>query len=135
MVVNVGDVGAIPETRLLALSKHQPGLISRTTELAWEFNEELAENIHEIKRQSNASYVLEFDQFGLSRYLTKEYLALGFTDSQDGCFSSVTFTFNAGCNNGLNFDEFLYFDEIHPTARTNERIGRALYSAIPELTH
>ena len=135
MVVNVSDVGAIPETRLLALSKHQPSLITRTTELAREFNEELAENIRGIKQQSNANYVVEFDQFGLSRFLTKEYLALGFTDSQDGCFSSVTFTFNAGCNNGLNFGEFLYFDEIHPTARTNERIGRAFYSAIPELTH
>jgi phospholipase/lecithinase/hemolysin len=127
MVVNAGDLGAIPETRLLAFSKHQPSLIRRSTELTRKFNEELAESIREIKQELHADHLVEFDYFSFARYVTLEYLALGFTDKKDACFSSVTFTFNAGCNNGSNFGQFLYFDEIHLSARTDERVGSAAF--------
>ena len=134
MVVNSGDLGGIPETRTMAVSKHQPRLIKRSTELTRKFNEELAESVQEIRRELHADHLVVFDFFSFSRFVTQEYLALGFTDNQHACFSGVTFTFYAGCNNGLNFDQFVYFDETHPSARTNERIGRAFYAAIPELT-
>ena len=135
MVVNAGDLGAIPETHLLALNNHQPSLIKRSTGLTRRFNEKLTEGIREIKQGLHADHLVEFDYFSFARYVDLEYLALGFTNKKDACFSSVTFTFNAGCNNGSNFDQFLYFDEIHTSARTDERVGRAFYSSIPELTH
>jgi phospholipase/lecithinase/hemolysin len=135
MVINAGDLGAIPETRLLALTSHQPDLIRRSTRLTQEFNEELAEGIREIKHELHAEHLVEFDYFSFARYVSLEYLALGFTDKKDACFSSVIFKFSVGCNNGANFDQFMYFDEIHPSARADERAGRALYSSIPEFTH
>lgn len=133
MVVNSGDLGAAPETRALAVVKHQPSLIRRSTELTRKFNEALAESVHEIKEELHAGHLVAFDYFSFSRYLLQEYVALGFTDNQGACFSSVTFTFYAGCNNGANFDQFVFFDEIHISARIHERLGRAFYAVIPEL--
>jgi phospholipase/lecithinase/hemolysin len=51
-----------------------------------------------------------------------------FTNSDDACFSSVTFIFHPDCN----FDKFVFFDEFHPTKRIHERVGRALSAVIPE---
>ncbi len=135
MVVNSGDLGTAPETRLLAFSKHQPSLIRRSTELTRKFNEALAESVLEIKEELHAGHLVAFDYFSFSRYLLQEYVPLGFTNKQGACFSSVTFTFYPSCNNGANLDQFVFFDEIHPSARIHERLGRAFYAVIPELTH
>jgi hypothetical protein len=31
-----------------------------------------------------------------------------------------------------NFDKFIFFDELHPTKRIHERVGRGLFAVIPE---
>ncbi len=43
----------------------------------------------------------------------------------------MSLTFNPACDSGTNFDTFVFFDEVHPTARAHERIGRALFIAVP----
>ena len=52
--------------------------------------------------------------------------AYGFTNSTEACFSSEEFIFNDDCNNGENFDQFVFFDEIHPTARVHSLVGNEM---------
>jgi phospholipase/lecithinase/hemolysin len=40
-------------------------------------------------------------------------------------------SFHPDCENGANFDAFAYFDDIHPTAKVHELLGRILFSFAP----
>jgi phospholipase/lecithinase/hemolysin len=124
MVVNVPDIGATPESQ-------QPSdeeLSERATELTKQFNKELSGRMRRIERDLNLDLV-DFNLFQFFRFVIKNSVALGFTNSDDACFSSVTFIFHPDCN----FDKFVFFDESHPTKRIHKRVGRALFAVVPEL--
>ena len=130
LVVDSPDIGRMPETKELAQQKNQPDLVevaSRRTSL---FNQNLANAIQQIESQIGIDLVF-FDLSGFLHSLEDDTTALGFTNSEEACFNSVTFIFHPDCENGANFDQFVFFDSIHPTARVYERIGRALFAVIP----
>lgn len=123
MVVNVTDLGAIPES----LQSGNKKFSERATGLTEQFNRLLSRKMNRIEHDLGIDLV-EFNLFQFFRLAIKDSIALGFTNKQDECFSSVTFMFNPDCN----FDKFVFFDEIHPTKRTHERTGRALFAVVPE---
>lgn len=123
MVVNVPDIGATPES----LQSSDEELSERATELTKQLNGELSGRIRRIERDLNLDLV-DFNLFQFFRFVIKNSIALGFTNSDDACFSSVTFIFRPDCN----FDKFIFFDELHPTKRIHERVGRGLFAVIPE---
>jgi phospholipase/lecithinase/hemolysin len=126
LIVNVPELGLIPEAR-------KPGdaqLASHAARLSIQFNTLLSEKIAEIERELGLDLV-DFNLFGYSHFIASNNLALGFTNDADACFSSVSLTFNPACDSGMNFEKFVFFDEVHPTARAHERIGRALFTAVP----
>jgi len=123
VVVNVTDMGSIPES----LQSVDKTLSNRATELTMQFNAELSRMVQRIEQDLDIDLV-EFDLFHFFRLTLNDSIALGFEHKQDECFSSVTFYFNRDCN----FDKFVFFDEIHPTKRIHERIGRALFAVVPE---
>ncbi len=130
LVANSPDIGRIPETSELAQQNNQPGLVkvaSRRTSL---FNRKLARAIKQIERQIGVDLVF-FDLSDFLHSLVKDTEALGFTNSEDACLNTVTFTFHPDCEDGVNFDQFIFFDQVHPTARTHERAGRALFAVVP----
>lgn len=124
MVVNVPDIGATPESR----QSGNEELSERATELTKQFNKELSGRMRRIERDLNFDLV-DFNIFQFFRFVIKNSVALGFTNNDDACFSSVTFIVHPDCN----FDKFVFFDEFHPTKRIHERIGRALFAVAPEL--
>jgi outer membrane lipase/esterase len=124
MVVNVPDIGATPESQ----QSSDEELSERATELTKQFNKELSGRIRRIERDLNL-YLVDFNLFQFFRFVIKNSVALGFTNSDDACFSSVTFIFHPDCN----FDKFVFFDESHPTKRIHKRVGRALFAVVPEL--
>jgi phospholipase/lecithinase/hemolysin len=124
MVVNVPDIGATPESQ----QSSDEELSERATELTKQFNKELSGRMHRIERDLNLD-LIDFNLFQFFRFVIKNSVALGFTNSDDACFSSVTFIFHPDCN----FDKFVFFDELHPTKRVHERVGRALFAVVPEL--
>jgi len=82
--------------------------------------------------------VLRFDTFRFFRFVRKNADLLGFTNSQDACFlTAVFFTtgvpqFHPDCNGGLSIDNFVFFDEIHPTARVHLLTGREMAEVVRE---
>ena len=54
-----------------------------------------------------------------------------FTNAKDACFSSVRFGYYPVCD-ADQIDAFVYFDEIHPTRRVHERVGRTMFAVVPE---
>lgn len=124
MVVNVPDIGATPESQ----QSSDEELSERATELTEQFNKDLSGRVRRIERDLNLDLV-DFNLFEFFRFVIKNSVALGFTNSDDACFNSVTFIFHPACN----FDKFVFFDEFHPTKRIHERVGRALFALAPEL--
>ncbi len=131
LVVNVPDIGAIPETRLLAAAQGDPGLPQRTTRLTRMFNHRLHKTVT-LLSFNPALRITEFDLFGLLTALVANAEQYGFTNVTDPCFSSETFTFYPGCENGAKFPEYVFFDEIHPTTRVHGFIGMAMGEALAE---
>ena len=125
LVANVPDIGAIPETRLIASAIRDPDLPKRATKLTRMFNRRLAKAIDEIEEEFDIE-ILEFDTFRFLRSTSKKGDQLGFINTQDPCFFTSAGTFNPACEFGANFDVFVFFDEIHPTAAVHELAGQAM---------
>ncbi len=130
-VINSADVGSIPETRALAEANTDPRIIFRANLQTRFFNRLLAHRISLVEKALGLD-IGEFDLFRFFAAVKADASALGFANTGDACFSSVTLTFNADCEFGDNFDEFVYFDDIHPTARAHERTGQAIFALVPE---
>ena len=132
VLVNSIDVGSIPETLLLALQLNDPKLIKRTTKRTRLFNKLLKKNLDSIEKDYDIE-IAEFDVFKFIRKVIARSESFGFNFTSEPCFYRETLTFHADCNNGLNANEFLFFDEIHPTAKGHMLIGNAMLEAVEDL--
>ncbi|HED15888.1 MAG TPA: hypothetical protein ENI64_03575 [Gammaproteobacteria bacterium] len=134
LLINAPDIGAIPETRILAQLTNDPGMIARATRLSKRFSKKLKIAIkHRDESDESDELDMDITQFNLLKFfnkLIKKGSKAGFSNTTDACFSSITFTFNPGCNFGQNFDQYIFFDEIHPTARVHAIIGNAFYQSL-----
>ena len=132
LLVNAPNIGALPETQLVAEAIGDPGLVKRARKLSKLYRNKL----HDIAEQladddDNEINIVEFNLFKFFEKLLKKADEQGFTNDSDGCFS-LDFGFHPDCNFGANFDQFIFFDEIHPTARVHAMIGEALFQALEE---
>jgi len=143
LLVNAPNVGAIPETRIIADAIDDPKLVKRTRKLSNLYRKELhkiAEDLGDDDDSDDEYYngdenelnIVEFDLFKFFNKLLKKADKLGFTNATDPCFSRQTFSFHPDCNFGANFDQFIFFDEIHPTARAHALAGEALFEALQD---
>lgn len=143
LLINAPNVGALPETRLIADAINDPKLVKRTRKLSNLYRKELhkiAEDLGDDDDNDDEYYngdenelnIAEFDLFKFFNKLLKKAGKLGFTNTTDPCFSQQTLSFHPDCNFGANFDQFIFFDEIHPTARVHALIGDALFQALEE---
>jgi len=145
LLINAPDIGVIPETRILSQLNNDPGMIKRATRLSKRYRKKLhdmVEQLEESEEHNETGYgesdELEIVQFNLLKFfnkLIKHGSKAGFSNTTDACFSSITFTFNPGCHFGMNFDQYIFFDEIHPTARVHAIIGDAFFQALDHDEH
>ena len=131
LVVNAPDIGAIPETGLIAEAYGLPGLPARATTLTILFNGALKRQMQILKESSDVE-IERFNLFRLFSRIIEKSDKLGFSNATDACFSSETGTFSPGCSFGYNFDQYIFFDEIHPTARVHEMVGIAMSHKVSE---
>lgn len=136
MVVNAADVGSAPLTKIFAGEVGGgEAIIALATEMSRMFNVRLSDRLGEIKK-SDAVDIVEFDLFIFFQEILTNQKALGFTNAEDPCFFweviELKGTFHPGCDAENNIDAFIFFDELHPTARVHERAGRAFFSLVPE---
>jgi phospholipase/lecithinase/hemolysin len=129
LVINSPNLANIPETQLIAASTNEPRLIKRSRLLSQIYRVALHKALQDLKHDRHL-HIVEFDLFRFFNKVAKQADRYGITNTTDACFSSETFTFHPDCDFGQNFDQFFYFDEIHPTARVHAILGEALYAAL-----
>jgi phospholipase/lecithinase/hemolysin len=130
-VVNSPDIGSIPETGIAAIEENNKHLARQTKRRSRQFNRKLARKIWRIEYDTSLDLVL-FDIFDYLQKVLRNSTALGYENTTDACFSTVMGQFNPECEFGQRFPEFLFFDEIHPTGRSHERVSRAMFAEVPE---
>jgi len=86
--------------------------------------------LQKLAKKNKDLNIVEFDLFKFFNKLGKRAGRVGISNTTDACFSTTTFMFHPDCNFGLNFDQFFFFDEIHPTARVHALLGEALHAAL-----
>jgi len=128
-VIGAPDIASIPETSLMSTALNNPELLTQASELSKRFNKILHHMVEQLE-EDNELIISEFDLEKLFAKVLKKAGKLGFTNKTDACFSSITFTFHPDCNYGLNIDQFVFFDEIHPTARVHAMFGEAFYKEL-----
>lgn len=131
LLVNAPNIGIIPETRILSVIMEDPTMPKRARKLSNYFRIQLDEALEEFEHTKSIR-IVEFDLYKYFNKLIKKSEKYGFINSTDACFSSITFTFNEGCDYGENFDQYIFFDEIHPTARVHSIIGNAFYKVLTD---
>lgn len=129
LVINAPNIGIIPETRLIEELSGITDLKRSARKISKQFSSELHAMLSQMEDESELE-IIEFNLFKFFNKLIKHADRYGFTNTQDGCFSSVNFSFHPLCDNGQNFDQFIFFDEIHPTARVHELTGQAIYQQL-----
>ncbi len=131
MVVNAPDIGSIPETQLLADALGDPRIVRKASHYSRRYNTLLADQVEALEQSTGQDLVL-YDLFEFLASAIADGAAWEFSNTSEACFSSATFVFHPDCDFGANFDRFLFFDEIHPSARLHERTGRAFDAYAPE---
>ena len=131
LVVNAPDIGAIPETGLIAATIGDISLPAKVSALSQQFNVALHAQIEQLEDELDIE-VEDFDLFAEFNQIINTSVSLGFTNNSDACFSSLLGQFNPGCNFGLSFGEYVFFDEIHPTAGVHAMIGERMFAEIAE---
>lgn len=144
LVASAPDIGAIPETDLVsagllanAQTKQQQRKASRlpemTTKLSTQYNRILARNLVRVERQTGID-IIEYDLFD---YLTDQIdnaSDYGYSNTDDACIYifSQGGTVNPECTDFPAASSFLFWDEIHPTAKAHQGAGIEILEVLSE---
>ena len=134
LVVNVPDVGAIPEFKI-----GYPSQDAAATAYSIAYNSQLAAGLAGIIAGNPGDNIKLFDLFSFSNQLVANIGSLGITDTTNPCYTntsvtSATAATSAACGpNAVNIGQLQYWDAIHPTAKVHQAYGQALYDfEVPE---
>lgn len=123
LVSTLPDVGISPRFKQQSISTQ----LSQTTE---QYNENLFSGIEDLSKQNPE---VNFIKFGLNELLA-EVVAnpgqFGFTNIQDACLTDFEFPFDDAFNTCENPDEFLFWDDFHPTTKAHAWVARAALEEI-----
>lgn len=140
MVINAPDIGAIPETDLVAMqllatadSKRETRIANKLEKITGifsaKYNDRLSRVVERIERQFNLN-IIEID---LSEFLSdtienpEQY---GITNTEDACI--YVFSQGGAFNPECDLDTFVFFDEIHPTTNIHQRTAVSIYEKLME---
>lgn len=147
LVANSVSIGSVPATRMRAEEEGiNPALLKRVaTRLTIKFNGKLAKRLRQIQAEQTDSSVKikEFNLFFFAEGVRIVGALFGL-NVIDACFDSDTYRdtsmglaeriFHPDCapetpGDNPNFDDFVFFDDLHPTGRVHAVIGRAMARA------
>ncbi len=109
-VVNVPDVGAIPESKARGDS-------AAATRLSQEYDNLLASGIGKLSLFGSS--LTQFDLYGFNANILANAASYGLTNTVDPCYTNTPFSAatTPQCGpNAQNIGSFAYWDAIHPTA-------------------
>jgi phospholipase/lecithinase/hemolysin len=120
LVPNLPNLGAIPEFAGSAAASAAATLASK----AW--NAGLEQRLISLSATTSAS-IFYFDVFGIFGSILENPAANGFTNTEDQCRSVTFFVFENEC---ANSDDFLFWDEIHPTTAAHKFLGLEAFALL-----
>ena len=134
LVVNVPDVGAIPEFKI-----GYPSQDAAATAYSIAYNQQLAAGLAGIIAGNSFDNIKLFDFYGFNNQLIANIGSLGITDTTDPCYTNTSVVSpsdatSAACGpNAANIGSLQYWDAIHPTAKLQAAYGQAFYDfEVPE---
>jgi phospholipase/lecithinase/hemolysin len=142
LVVNVPDIGAIPETTelvqpsaLAAATTHKASRIAKhldkiTSVLTAKYDGRLSKAMNQVKRDNPTVTITKFDLFNFFNGILDDYDDFGYTNATDPCFYLET---TAQLNPECDFNTFVFWDFIHPTAVTHQRAANAILEELNEV--
>lgn len=116
LVPNIPDLSLTP-----FINVYTPGLAAVAQGFSLAFNAELASQLDIVSGLFPATNIIEYDIFALFNDVVADPPAYGFTDVTNACLL-------VGCSNP---DEFLFWDDFHPTTRGHAIIASELAAAVP----
>lgn len=143
LVANSANIGSVPATRMRAEEEGLPrGLLIRVaTHLTKQFNKQLAQRLDQIRAEPNVNSV-RIKEFNLFRFFEGvRFVGRIFRlNIVDACFDTDAYQdfsmlmaerkFDPDCapedGGEPKFDDFVFFDDLHPTGRVHAAIGRAM---------
>jgi len=143
LIPNVPNVGAIPE-----FTQDSPaGQAATATAFSLLYDQLLASGIQALISQNPTDSLVPFDLFGFNSMIDANAASLGFTNTTDRCYTNAVAVFlnpavplqdTPACGvidpvlGAANIDHFLYWDNIHPTARVQAMWADAFATTVPE---
>ena len=135
LVINLPDIGSMP--KIISAADADPVEQTRTRELTSRFNRELTEMVTELRDSlpdSRRNSLVEFDLNRFTRELGEGTSGHEFQHRKVGCVrsykpkhllkkpESISFVPECG-DNAEHLDKFLYFDNLHFSARAHRLIA------------
>ncbi len=128
LIINSPNIALLPETQLIASITANPRLVKRARKLSNLYRVKLHAMAEQLENAHNIN-IAEFDLFKFFNKLVRKADRYGFSNATEACFSPdiyPTTLFHPDCD----FDQFIFFDEIHPTARVHALVGEAFHQAL-----
>ncbi len=141
LVANSPNIGSIPAIKIAAEEAGVPPVLVRSvaTFVTIKFNRQLAERLGQIQADQPLVEIKQFNlfrSFERVRFLGKLFGV--FENIKDACFDSGEYrdtgarNFDPDC--GVDkFDDFVFFDDLHPTGQVHQFVGKALSKAARKL--
>jgi phospholipase/lecithinase/hemolysin len=127
LVVNVGNVGGIPE-----FAEQDPTHAAAATADSLLYDLLLAQGVTGLLGANPGAAITLFDFYAFSAAVAAHASDLGITNTTDPCLNS-NFAPNANCFDPVTqhilFDKFLFWDNIHPTAEVQAAWSEGLIAA------
>ena len=117
LVPNMPNLGSIP----FGLASGNSGGL---TALTVAFNSLLGQTLTQLESALPGLDIIAFDTFAFVDAAIANPAAYGFTNSTDPCFDGV--------NVSVNPVQYIYWDTVHPTARSHQLLGNAFFAAVPD---
>jgi len=119
LLSNGPDISQIPETRQRAMT--DPSLIARASQLSRDFNARLDLLLAGLSVPPGVR-IMRFDFYRTFNTILASPVQFGFSNSHEACFEFSPYSFHPQCD----FEKFVFFDSIHPTAKTHRILGEGL---------
>ncbi len=125
LLVNAPDISVIPETTIIADLPGDAGIFERAHRGSRQYCREIR-RVAESFDDDDEIEVVVFDLFKFFARLLRKADKFGFSNTTEPCFLTLIRAPSPDCN----FDEFIFFDEIHPSARVHAIVGEAMYERV-----
>ncbi|GIX47286.1 MAG: hypothetical protein KatS3mg131_1497 [Candidatus Tectimicrobiota bacterium] len=128
LILNLPDLGAIPETRALG-----EAAVALATALTEAFNAALGRVVQRLAALPGV-WVVWFDTFAQLNAVLEDPAAFGFAQVTESCLDGDPFTFTAVCSDDPAVQNtYLFWDILHPTAAAHALLAAEVGAALAAL--